>query len=221
MNLSLKLKDSQRLACDLTGQKFPETMKNKLDFSSQTQCPKPNTGGKRTVWHSDVDNFLTGIQSSFIMLSKRTIIGLIVGSVIIAIGGYSLFTNIGTITIHEDYTLSLGDTIPYTIPAPANTAQKMKITGNAFDLTLQSPADGLQIPDTSYKDELVLDWTHLEDGETKILIKNTGNSELSITGELVRSSDPIWLTYDIMVITSGVIIIGFSMGFTLRKPKGF
>ncbi len=155
------------------------------------------------------------------MLSKRTIIGLIVGSVIIAIGGYSLFTNIGTITIHEDYTLSLGDTIPYTIPAPANTAQKMKITGNAFDLTLQSPADGLQIPDTSYKDELVLDWTHLEDGETKILIKNTGNSELSITGELVRSSDPIWLTYDIMVITSGVIIIGFSMGFTLRKPKGF
>jgi len=24
-----------------------------------------------------------------------------------------------------------------------------------------------------------------------------------------------------MVITSGMVIIGFSMGFTLRKPKGF
>ena len=37
------------------------------------------------------------------MLSKRTIIGLVVGSIIIGIGGYSLITHIGTITIQEDY----------------------------------------------------------------------------------------------------------------------
>jgi hypothetical protein len=99
----------------------------------------------------------------------------------------------------------------------------MKIVGDAFDLKLQSPADGLQIPNTSYKKELTLDWVHLADGETKILIQNTGNDELSITitGELIRSSDPIWFTFDLMVITSGMVIIGFSMGFTLRKPKGF
>ncbi|QLH03523.1 hypothetical protein C5F47_08220 [Nitrosopumilus cobalaminigenes] len=155
------------------------------------------------------------------MLSKRTIIGLIVGTAIIAIGGYSLLTHIGTITIQEDYTLSVGDSIPYTIPAPAHTQQYMKITGDAFDLKLQSPGEGLQIPNTSYKNELDLDWVHLEDGETKILVQNTGNSEISITGELIRSSDPIWFTFDLMVITSGMVIIGFSMGFTLRKPKGF
>ena len=155
------------------------------------------------------------------MLSKRTIIGLVVGSAIIAIGGYSLLTHIGTITINEDYTLRIGDTIPYTIPAPNHTPQHMMIVGDAFDLKLTSPATGLQIPLTSYKNELKLDWVHLEDGETKILIQNTGNSELHITGELIRSSDPIWFTYDLMVITSGVVIIGFSMGFTLRKPKGF
>jgi len=156
------------------------------------------------------------------MLSKRTIIGLIVGTAIIAIGGYSLFTHIGTITIQEDYTLAVGDSIPYTIPAPNHTPQHMKIIGDAFDLKLQSPNnDGLQIPNTSYKEELTLDWVHLADGETKILIQNTGNSELHITGELIRSSDPIWFTFDLMVITSGMVIIGFSMGFTLRKPKGF
>ena len=156
------------------------------------------------------------------MLSKRTIIGLVIGSAIIAIGGYSLFTHIGTITIYEDYVLGVGDTIPYTIPAPSNTLQHMKIVGDAFDLRLQSPSkDGLQIPNTSYKNELVLDWTHLVDGDTKILIQNTGNSELSITGTLIRSSDPIWFTYDLMVIISGMVVIGFSMGFTLRKPKGF
>ena len=45
------------------------------------------------------------------------------------------------------------------------------------------------------------------------------NSELTITGTLIRSSDPIMITYDLMVIISGMVIIGFSMGFTLRKPK--
>ena len=156
------------------------------------------------------------------MLSKRTIIGLIVGTAIIAIGGYSLLTHIGTITIQEDYTLSVGDSIPYTIPAPNHTPQHMKIIGDSFDLKLQSPSDnGLQIPNTSYKEELTLDWVHLVDGETKILVQNTGNSEVYITGKLIRSSDPIWFTFDLMVITSGMVIIGFSMGFTLRKPKGF
>ncbi len=155
------------------------------------------------------------------MLSKRTVIGLIVGSAIIAIGGYSLLSHVGTITIHEDYVVGVGDSMSYTIPAPNHTPQSMKIAGDAFDLKLASPGDGLQIPQTSYKKELTLDWTHLDDGESKILIQNTGNTELSITGELIRSSDPIWFTFDLMVITSGMVIIGFSMGFTLRKPKGF
>ena len=155
------------------------------------------------------------------MLSKRTVIGLIVGSAIIAIGGYSLLSHVGTITIHEDYVVGVGDSMSYTIPAPNHTPQSMKIAGDAFDLKLASPGDGLQIPQTSYKKELTLDWTHLVDGESKILIQNTGNTELSITGKLIRSSDPIWFTFDLMVITSGMVIIGFSMGFTLRKPKGF
>ena len=155
------------------------------------------------------------------MLSKRTIIGLIVGSAIIAIGGYSLLLHIGTITIHEDYTVGLGEPMSYTIPAPNHTTQSMKIVGDAFDLKLTSPADGLQIPKTSYKKEVTLDWVHLVDGETRVQIQNTGKSELEITGILIRSSDPVWFTFDLMVITSGMVIIGFSMGFTLRKPKGF
>ena len=156
------------------------------------------------------------------MLAKRTIIGLIVGIAIIAIGGYSLILHIGTITINENYVVEVGDSTFYTIPAPNHTPQHMMITGDAFDLKLTSPSTGLQIPNTtSYKNELTLDWVHVADGETKIQIQNTGNTELEITGVLIRSSDPIWFTFDLMVIISGMVIIGFSMGFTLRKPKGF
>ena len=155
------------------------------------------------------------------MLSKRTIIGLIVGSAIIAIGGYSLLLHIGMITINEDYVVGVGDSMSYTIPAPASTPQHMKIIGDAFDMKLQSPEDGLQIPITSHKKETTINWTHLVDGETRVQIQNTGESELEITGILIRSSDPVWFTFDLMVIISGMVIIGFSMGFTLRKPKGF
>ncbi len=156
------------------------------------------------------------------MLSKRTIIGLIIGIVIIGIGGASLIIHIGTITINENHIVEVGDSAFYTIPAPNHTPQSMIITGDAFYLKLQSPSNGLQIPNmTSYKNELKLDWVHVADGETKIEIQNTGNTELEITGVLIRSSDPIWFTFDLMVIISGLVIIGFSMGFTLRKPKGF
>ncbi len=156
------------------------------------------------------------------MLSKRTIIGLIVGIAIVAIGGYSLILHIGIITINENYVIEVGGSTIYTIPAPNHTPQHMEITGDAFDLKLKSPSTGLQIPNmTSYKNELTLDWVHVEDGETKIEIQNTGNTELEITGVLIRTSDPIWFTFDLMVIISGMVIIGFSMGFTLRKPKGF
>ena len=156
------------------------------------------------------------------MLSKRTIIGSIIGIAIIGIGGASLIIHIGTITINENHIVEVGDSTFYTIPAPNHTPQSMIITGDAFYLKLQSPSNGLQIPNmTSYKNELKLDWVHVADGETKIEIQNTGNTELEITGVLIRSSDPIWFTFDLMVIISGMVIIGFSMGFTLRKPKGF
>ncbi len=156
------------------------------------------------------------------MLSKRTLIGLIVGSMIIGIGGYSLITHIGTVTINENYVVEVGDSTVYRIPAPNHTPQHMEIRGESFDLKLKSPSTGLQIPNmTSYKNELTLDWVHLADGETVIQIQNTGGDELEITGVLIRTADPIWFTYDIMVIISGMVIIGFSMGFTLRKPKGF
>jgi len=154
--------------------------------------------------------------------AKRTIIGFIVGSIIIALGGYSLISNIGpTIDITEDFLVVMGDSISLTIPAPANAPQSLIITGSAFDLKLQSPGDGLQIPNTSYKNELNLEWAPVEDGNTKILIQNTGDSDLEIIAITKQIPDPIGFTFDIMVIISGMVIFGFSMGFTLRKPKGF
>ncbi len=155
------------------------------------------------------------------MLSKRTIIGLIVGSAIIAIGGYALLQHIGTITINENYIVEVGSAQSYTIPAPAHTEQFMKITGDSFDVMFKSPGKETPLQNTSHKKEFTLEWVHLEDGESKIQILNTGNTKLEITGVLIRSSDPIWFTFDIMVIITGLVIMGLSLGFSIRKPRGF
>jgi len=156
------------------------------------------------------------------MLSKRTIIGLIGGIIIIILGGASLILHIGLHTDDFQDVIEVGAPAHYTIPAPIHTPQSMTITGDTFDLKLESPADGLQILNTtSYKDELTLDWVHLADGETKIQIQNTGKTELEITGVITTSYKPEIITLDFMVLITGVLVIGFSMGFTLRKPKGF
>jgi hypothetical protein len=155
------------------------------------------------------------------MLSKKTIIGLIAGIIIITLGGASLILHIGVHTADFQDVIEVGAPVHYTIPAPIHTPQSMTITGDAFDLILESPADGLQIPKTSYKNELKLDWTHTVDGETKIQIQNTGKTELEITGVITTSYKPEIITLDFMVLITGVLVIGFSMGFTLRKPKGF
>ena len=156
------------------------------------------------------------------MLATRTVIGLVVGSIIIVLGGYSLLLHLApTVSMDEDFVISTGDSASFSIPAPKDAPQYMMIVGDTFDLQLSSPGDGLNIPNTSYQKELILDWAHAEDGQTKILIQNTGGNELEITANTNQTPDPFGITFDFMVITSGVVILGFSLGFTLRKPKGF
>ena len=156
------------------------------------------------------------------MISKRTIIGFIIGSAIIAIGIYTLTVyHLGTQPIKVDETFGLGESTSYHFVAPIDTPQTMIITGDTFDVTLQSPDAGLQIPLTSYKTSVTFDWVHLEDGDTRIVLQNTGNSEMNVEAIFRVSPDPIYITFDIMVIISGLVIMGFSLGFSVRKPRGF
>ena len=156
------------------------------------------------------------------MLATRTIIGLVVGSLVIGLGAFALVNSLApTISMNENFVISPGASEFFTIPAPKDAPQYMMIIGDSFDLKLTSPGDGLNISNTSYKKELVLDWTHTENGQTIIVIQNTGASELAITANTNQTPDPFGITFDFMVITSGVVILGFSLGFTLRKPKGF
>lgn len=154
-------------------------------------------------------------------MSKRTIIGTVVGSIIIAIGLYALVTSFGIQNVTDTETYESGESTSYQFDAPISAKQYMNVTGDSFQLSLKSPRGGLQVPESDYKNELSLEWVHLEDGQSRVQIQNTGDSDLNISYEFQVLTDPIQITYHIVVIIGGIVILGFSAGFSVRKPKGF
>ncbi len=155
------------------------------------------------------------------MLTKRTIIGIVVGGAIITVGFYALVTSFGLQQVDFDDTLSPGESTTYSFFGPKTSKQWINITGDTFHIDLVTPRGGMQINEEDFKEKLSIEWVHLEDGDTILKLQNTGDSDLNSKGYFTILTDPILITYHILVITAGVIIIGFSAGFSVRKPKGF
>ena len=156
------------------------------------------------------------------MLNKYTIIGLIVGCIISGLGVASMIDFLANpIDIMDfDDNFGVGESTIFSFQAPENSLQKLMITGDSFDVKVSIPNNVAKF-DNSYKNMADLSWVNTISGENIIKIQNTGNSELNAKGTLEKSRDPLFLTYHILVIVAGVVVIGFSAAFTVRKPRGF
>ena len=150
------------------------------------------------------------------MLNKFTIIGIIIGSAISILGASSMVTSLNSPNeIQEDTAIfGVGDF------APANSSQSLIITGDSFDVKITTP-DSSNDVNASFKNKANLTWTSITAGQTIITIQNTGDSEFTESYKFELERDPLFFTYSILVIIAGVVIIGFSAGFSARKPKGF
>ena len=156
------------------------------------------------------------------MLNKYTIIGLIVGCVISGLGVASMIDSlVNPIEIRQtNDTFGIGDSDKIRFNAPANSFQTLTITGDTFDVKILTTDEKNNI-DNSYNDKATFSWTNTVSGENVIKIQNIGNSELNAKGTLEKSRDPLFLTYHILVIIAGIVVIGFSAAFSVRKPRGF
>ena len=156
------------------------------------------------------------------MLDKYTIIGLIVGCIISGLGVASMIDFlVNPIDImYIDDNFGVGESTTFVFQAQENSFQKLVITGNAFDVKVFTPDNEIKFDD-SYKDRVDISWTNTISGDNIIKIQNIGNSELNAKGTLEKSRDPLFLTYHILVIIAGIVVIGFSAAFTVRKPRGF
>ena len=156
------------------------------------------------------------------MLNKYTIIGLIVGCIISGLGVISMIDFlVNPIDVMDfDDGFGVGESTTFVFQAPENSLQKMVITGGSFDVKVSIP-DNVAKFDNSYKNKADISWRNTVSGENIIKIQNTGNSELNAKGTLEKSRDPLFLTYHILVIVAGIVVIGFSAAFSAKKPRGF
>ena len=156
------------------------------------------------------------------MFSKFTIIGLIIGSIVSLLGAASMIDSFANPNEIQDTneTFGVGDTDKIRFNAPENSFQTITVTGEAFDLKIITPGDSNNV-DQNIKGKATFSWTNLIPGEIIIQIQNTGNSEFNVSGTFELQRDPLFFTYSILVIVAGIVIIGFSAGFSVRKPKGF
>lgn len=155
------------------------------------------------------------------MFSTRTIIGIAVGAVIVGVPIVSLVVDLtgGPLVISEEY--DIGETASYSITGDEGATHSMTITADRFKLRLESPGEGFSVPSSEFEDVHSMEWVHQESGRTRILIQNIGEDVMNIDATLEISEDPLWFAYRLVVITTGVIIIGLSLGFSVRKPRGF
>ena len=156
------------------------------------------------------------------MLNKYTIVGLIVGCIISGLGVISmidfLVNPVDIMDFDDDF--GVGESTTFVFQAPENSDQIMIITGDSFDVKVSTPDNAAKF-DGSYKNKANISWVNTVSGENVIKIQNTGQSELNANGALKKSQDPLFLTYHLLVIIAGIVVIGFSAAFTVRKPRGF
>ena len=156
------------------------------------------------------------------MLNKLTIIGIIIGSVILILGASSM---VGSLTTPNEIqensaTFGVGDLDKINFNAPENSSQSLTVIGDSFDIKITTP-DSTNDVDASFKDKASFSWTSTTSGQTIITIQNTGDSEFTENYKFELARDPLFFTYSVLVIIAGVVVIGFSAGFSAKKPKGF
>ncbi len=154
------------------------------------------------------------------MLSKRSILGIAIGSIGVVLGTFFLIQDLISNVHDVNDSVDTGKSDIFSFDALQHYHEGLNVTGNSFHATLKSPDDGLQV-NSDFKKTVVFDWISLSNGKHFINITNTGDSELHVTGKLQAVTNPMIFTSHLIVISSGVLIIGISAVFSIRRPKGF
>lgn len=154
------------------------------------------------------------------MLTKKTAVGIGIGALAVALGSYFLVQSYMSNVNVVDDTVDIGKSDIFAFDAQNHFHEVLNVTGSSFHVTLKTPSNGLQV-DKDFGKSVNFDWVSLADGRHFINVTNTGSSPLHVTGKLEAVQSPLIFTSHIIVISSGILIMGFSAAFSARKPRGF
>jgi hypothetical protein len=154
------------------------------------------------------------------MLSKKSVLGIAIGSVGVILGTFFLIQDLMSNVHDVNDVVDTGKSDIFSFDALQHYHEILNVTGNSFHVKLKTPADGLQV-EKDFQKEVMFEWYSLQNGKHFINITNTGGSVLHVTGKLQAVTNPMIFTSHLIVISSGVLIIGISAAFSIRRPKGF
>lgn len=137
------------------------------------------------------------------------------GAIFIAVGiAAALYSGVA-VTVPLDNTLGPGLTDEITPEMETGNTISVHATGSTFDFVIQNPA-GNNITSTRNQSDFSYDLTADTPGEYRIIIKNTGTSDVVITGTAQTKAGPLGFTAPMMLIITGVIVAGISLRFRQR-----
>ena len=154
------------------------------------------------------------------MFTKKSAAGIGIGSVAVVLGTFFLFQTMIS-NIHDvNDVVDIGKSDVFEFDTEQHYYESLNVTGNSFHVKINTTPDGMQV-DQDFEKTKSFEWSSLKNGKHFINITNTGGSILRITGKLEAVTNPLIFTSHLIVILSGVLIIGISAAFSIRKPKGF
>ena len=154
------------------------------------------------------------------MLTKKSAAGIGIGSVAVVLGTFFLFQTIMSNVHDVNDTVDIGKSDVFEFDTQEHYYDTLNVTGNSFHVKIKTTPNGFQV-DNDFEKAKSFEWSSLANGKHFINITNTGGSILQVTGKLQAVTNPLIFTSHLIVILSGVLIIGISAAFSIRKPKGF
>lgn len=137
------------------------------------------------------------------------------GAAFIAIGiAASIYSEV-TVDVPLDGKLAPGLTDDLSPDMDAGNTASLSIKGSMFNVEIKDPSGQTimsRTNQTSFDYQLVAD----KAGEYHFLIKNTGHEELAVSGHAPTRASPLGLSAPLLLIVTGIIVVGLSLRFRNR-----
>lgn len=144
--------------------------------------------------------------------SKIFYIVIAAGIAFIAIGiASSIYSNV-PVDVPLDNTIRPGTVDVITPDMNVESTASISVSGNSFHIEIRDP-DSQVIESISGNSTFNYDLIAQKAGQHRITINNTGTSDLTITGHAQTKSSPLGLSGALMLVVTGIIVIGLGLRF--------
>jgi hypothetical protein len=137
------------------------------------------------------------------------------GIAFIAIGAASGFYTNAVVDVPLDNTVRPGTTDSITPDMEVGNTASIMVSGSTFNVTIQDP-DRQVIASENNATSFSYDLTAQKAGEYRIEILNTGSTDLEVSGHTQTKSSPLGLSAALMLVVTGIIVIGLGLRFRNR-----